>query len=177
VALLAYAPVLLALRLARPEWLLLGLVGAVCIVNPLWPVSRLTSLNVSFSLSMLPDLDMKLPGVKHRGITHTVWFAVVAGLACGLVGLALAPVLAPLLVPGAGPTGRLVVAGFLAYVGVHSVLTHLLADVLTPMGIEPFAPLDGRNYSLDLWKASNPAANYGLLAVGALADAGALLVG
>jgi inner membrane protein len=69
------------------------------------------------------------------------------------------------------------VAGLLGYVGIHSVLTHLLADALTPMGIEPFAPLDGRSYSLDLWKASNPAANYGLLAVGVLADAGALLVG
>lgn len=52
-----------------------------------------------------------------------------------------------------------------------------LADALTPAGVRPFAPYRDGFYSYDLARASNPIANYALLAVGVLAAGGALAVG
>jgi inner membrane protein len=58
-----------------------------------------------------------------------------------------------------------------------TVGSHILADALTPAGVRPFAPYRDDFYSYDLARASNPIANYALLAVGVLAGAGALAFG
>jgi inner membrane protein len=47
-----------------------------------------------------------------------------------------------------------------------AVLSHLFADSLTPMGVRPFEPRDERELCFDVASASNPLANYGLLALG-----------
>jgi len=60
--------------------------------------------------------------------------------------------------------------GFL--VGTGTILSHIAADAPTPMGVRPFAPLDGRHVSLDLVRAANPVANYALLVVGVAVAAG-----
>ena len=46
---------------------------------------------------------------------------------------------------------------------------HLLADVVTPAGLKPFWPVSDRRYTLDIVRADNPLANYGLLVLGVLA--------
>ena len=39
-------------------------------------------------VAVLPDLDIVLPFLKHRGITHSIWAVIVAGLAVGaLLGM------------------------------------------------------------------------------------------
>jgi inner membrane protein len=53
--------------------------------------------------------------------------------------------------------------------------SHIAADALTPMGVEPYR--DGRHYSYDVAKAANPLANYALLAVGVLAVGVAYVAG
>ncbi|TKX82999.1 metal-dependent hydrolase, partial [Halorubrum sp. SS5] len=96
--------------------------------------------------------------VKHRGITHTVWFALLVGVAFGAAGLAVglrSGLVEALLFGG---------AGFLF--GVATIGSHLLADALTPMGVRPFAPLRDTEYTLDLVTAANPLANYALLGLG-----------
>ncbi|MBP1902280.1 inner membrane protein [Halorubrum trapanicum] len=121
------------------------------------------------SLAMVPDLDIRVPFVKHRGITHTVWFALLVGVAFGVVGLALgfqSGVAAALLFGG---------AGFLF--GAVTIVSHLLADALTPMGIRPYAPVWDTEYTLDLFTAANPLANYGLLGLGGVVAAVALVAG
>jgi inner membrane protein len=50
--------------------------------------------------------------------------------------------------------------------GLMTVGAYLVADVLTPMGIWPFVPVDDREYSLSVTAASNTLANYTLLALG-----------
>ncbi|MFC7322958.1 metal-dependent hydrolase [Halorubrum rutilum] len=121
------------------------------------------------STAMVPDLDMKVPFVNHRGITHTVWFALAVGVAFGAAGAMLGlreSALAAALVGG------------LAFLfGALTIVSHLLADALTPMGIEPFAPVRDDHYTLDLFRAANPVANYGLLALGGVVVAGALVAG
>jgi inner membrane protein len=118
---------------------------------------------------MVPDLDMRIPFVKHRGITHTVWFALLVGLGFGGVGLAVglrSGVVEALLFGGAG-----------FVFGAVTIVSHLLADALTPMGIRPFAPVRDDEYTLDLVTAANPLANYGLLGLGGVAVAVALVAG
>ncbi|TKX48217.1 metal-dependent hydrolase [Halorubrum sp. SD690R] len=121
------------------------------------------------STAMVPDLDMRVPVVTHRGITHTVWFALLVGVVLGGVGLAvgLQRGLAEALLFGA--------AAFLF--GAVTIVSHILADALTPTGIRPYAPVRDTEYSLDLFTAANPFANYGLLGLGGVVVAVALVAG
>lgn len=131
----------------------LGVVGAVAVA----------------SMAMVPDLDMRVPLVKHRGITHTVWFAIVVGITFGIVG-AVVGLQESIL--------RAALFGGLAFLfGGLTIVSHILADALTPMGITPFAPVRNHKYTLDLFKAANPIANYVLFAFGGVVAAGALVAG
>ena len=140
-ALLCYAPIAAALtRSGEPALALLG-----------------TAVGVA--LSTLPDADQfdVLP-VDHRGPTHTVWFVVAVTAVVAAVGW--------LLGFAAGrPAALAATAGSAAFV---SLTSHLLADVVTPMGIRPFAPLSEWHHSFDLTPAKNPRANATLLGLGAL---------
>jgi len=140
-ALLAYAPVgFVALALGFQGIAVLGAIGAG-------------------ALAMVPDYDQNVPGISHRGITHTVWFAGLVGLVLGIAGAAI----------GLGQDGLLAAVGlgfFGAVVGSGTMLSHIAADALTPMGVEPYAPIRDDHYTYDVARASNPLANYGLLALG-----------
>lgn len=122
---------------------------------------------VVLAFAMVPDKDQNLPFVSHRGITHTVHFAALIGgvlaVGGGLVGIT----------AGIGTAVSLAVFGFV--VGFGTIASHIAADALTPMGIEPFR--NGRRYSFDLVKAANPIANYVLLALGIAAVGLAFVVG
>ncbi|WP_158055797.1 metal-dependent hydrolase [Halorussus halophilus] len=120
-------------------------------------------------LTMVPDLDVRVPFVSHRGPTHTlpfvggvaalVWFG---GTAAGLGSVAL------------GPTD---VRTFAAGVVALSLSAHLLADVLTPMGVAVLWPLSGERYSLSVAPADSTLANYSLFALGVAASAATLFLG
>lgn len=149
-ALLVYAPVgFLAFVLGWRELALLGAATAV-------------------ALATLPDQDLRLPIVEHRGITHTAWFAALVGGALGAVGW--------LYGARTGVATAAAAAAFGFVVGAATVCSHVLADALTPMGVTPFSPLSDRRYTLDLVRASNPIANYALLALGVGAAAGAFVL-
>ncbi|MFB6179235.1 MAG: metal-dependent hydrolase [Halorientalis sp.] len=140
VSLLVYAPVGFVLLFSgRPELALLGEIGML-------------------SLASVPDVDHDLPLVSHRGVTHTVGFAVLAGLAFGAIGWVFGGH------PSVPTHSSLAVFGFA--VGTLGILAHLIGDLLTPMGITPFWPLWARTFSLRLTPADNTFANYGLLALG-----------
>jgi len=139
-ALVVYAPLGLALVLAgRPT---LAVAGG----------------GVSLALATLPDVDQRLPGVAHRGVTHTLGFALAVGGAVGASGWLLGRS------GGVGTTLELAAVGFA--VGTAAIVSHLLADVITPMGITPFWPVSKRHYTVDLCRADNTLANYALLALG-----------
>jgi inner membrane protein len=147
VVLLAFAP-LGAVLVAGG----LGTLAFVVVTGALW-------------LAMLPDVDHRLPGVSHRGPTHTVWFALVVAAVLGGVGFLVGR-------SGMGAPhdpATLAMAG--AAVGLLSVVSHLLADVLTPSGLRPFWPLSNRWYSLDVVPAKSRVGNYGLLGAGVFVTA------
>lgn len=150
-ALLAYAPVLGVLLAVGSESL--ALLGGVVVVGG----------------AMVPDLDQQIPGVSHRGITHTVWFAIAVGAVVGGIGAAMGWSRGLLPAIGIGLFGL--------FVGTLAVVAHLLADLLTPAGIRPFAPVRDERYTLDVARAANPIANYLLLALGAGVASVAFLAG
>jgi inner membrane protein len=113
---------------------------------------------VTAGLAMLPDIDMRIPFVKHRGITHTIWFTLVVGLLVGMFGVVIGSDGGPLVALGSGAFGFLV--------GTVSICSHLLADALTPAGIRPFSPMNDVHYTLEVTRASNSIANYLLLGMG-----------
>ncbi|OLZ40978.1 metal-dependent hydrolase [Natrinema saccharevitans] len=142
---LLYAPFL---PVVSGRWSLeLALVGAV----------------VALAAANLPDIDQPLPRIRHRGPTHTVWFAALVGLIAG-VGTAIA-------VPA---TPAAFAFGFL--VGSCGILAHLAGDVVTPMGISPFAPLWRAHVTLEWFKSKHERINRGFLLAGTAALSMSLLV-
>jgi inner membrane protein len=150
VSLLLYAPVGLALLLAGyPAVCLLG--GAAML-----------------ALAPLPDYDLRVPFVEHRGPTHTLAFALIVGAVLGGASYVSAPAL------GLDPR----VAGVAgAFVGTYGIVAHLVGDVLTPAGIAPFWPVSSRNYSLSVTRADSTVANIALLALGVFVTVVAAVVG
>lgn len=124
---------------------------------------------VTVGLAMVPDLDMKIPGVSHRGPTHTVHFALSVGLGVGLLAGAL------LVVAGAPLPAAVGATVFMFATGALAIGSHIAADALTPMGVTPLGA-DGPHYSVGVARAANPLANYGLLALGIAAVAVGMVV-
>lgn len=114
-------------------------------------------------LTMLPDVDHRLPVVSHRGPTHSLLFAVVVGAAFAGV----AAVAADALSLFAADLPAVVPFGF--FVGFVAVAAHLLGDLLTPAGVPLFWPLSGRHYSISLARADSRVANAALFVLGIFA--------
>jgi inner membrane protein len=141
VALLFYAPIGLLAR--RLEFAGLAAWGVV----------------LTMATARLPDKDHDIPFISHRGITHTLWFALgVAGTTTVVISLVSNAL-------GAGEPG-LSFGIFSGAVVFASLCSHLVADSLTPAGISPFNPLSGYSISLDMFSASNKYANFGLFLIG-----------
>ena len=148
-ALLCYAPVGSAVLGSRPA---LALAGGIAVL----------------ALARLPDVDLRLPLVPHRGPTHSLLFAALVGATLAGVATLLAARLPPSLAASW-------LVPFAAAVGAFGVGTHLLADALTPSGVPLFWPLSSRRFTVGLVRTNSAVANWGLLALGAFATALAVL--
>lgn len=128
----------------------------------------------------LPDCDLRISFLSHRGPTHTLLFGALVGGAFGAVGYALDGALAAVGVPAATPAAvppALDLALFGFGLGVATVTAHLLGDALTPMGVRPLWPVSDRRYALGVVRAANPAANSALFVLGVFAAVAALVLG
>jgi inner membrane protein len=150
-ALLVYAPVGFVLMRLEPTLALVGGAGVL-------------------ALATVPDYDLRLPVVKHRGITHTLLFTLAVSALLGAVGWRLGQ---GSYQPLGGPATT---AAFGFGIGLIGLGSHLLADVLTPMGVAVFWPVSSKRYSLSVARAANPIANWALLALGVFVTAAALLL-
>ncbi|REA05780.1 metal-dependent hydrolase [Haloferax sp. Atlit-6N] len=151
-----------AFLFATPFALFAGLFGEPAVI--------LFGAFVVSGLASAPDLDLRTRFIKHRGITHTVWAALATGVVTSIVGLAV----------GFAYGGVLAGIGFLFFfglLGVFTILSHIAADALTPMGVRPFAPVSSKRYTWSLVKAANPIANYALAGLGFGLCVGAVLIG
>jgi inner membrane protein len=150
-ALLVYAPVGFVLLRVDPTLAFVGVAGVL-------------------ALATLPDYDLRVPFVKHRGITHTLLFTLAVSALLGAAGWQLGQ---GSYRPLGGPT-RTALFGF--GVGLLGLGSHLLADMLTPAGVAALWPLSDHEFTLSVARADNTLANWGLLALGAFATAAVLLV-
>ncbi len=151
IALLAYAPVAGAVRVAGEPGL--AALGA----------------SVAVAFATVPDADQWLP-IAHRGPTHTVAF--------GAAGGAFVTAAAALVLPAGGVTVFPADVGttlpswtpvFVGGVTTLSLCSHVAGDAITPMGIWPFRPLSEWHVTLDLTPAADPRANRLFLGVGVAA--------
>ena len=100
-------------------------------------------------LSWIPDIDLKL-NIKHRGVTHTIYFAV----AMGIIGyLIVDKVNIKLFYYGLHP----IYDGFL--IPFMACITHIIADSMTVSGVKIFAPIKDKTYGLRMFRSDNPIAN------------------
>lgn len=119
---------------------------------------------LTVSVSTLPDLDLFVAALSHRGLTHTLAFAILAGAALGAVA-------------SGSLTRRLprrsaVRAGLWVWLTTAlSMCSHLLGDAMTPMGIRPFAPGSDAFLTLSLVYSRNPQVNATLLLAGGVTTA------
>ena len=146
----------------------------------------------------LPDNDQWIPGLRHRGTSHSLLAALVVGGVIGAVGwvvgdrvtVLFANALASLDTAAVGIFAGLfqgtaeelrsldgpALATFGFAVGVSGVLVHLLADAITVAGVRPLLPLSQWRLSLSSIRADSPLANNGLFGLGVLALAVVFLV-
>jgi inner membrane protein len=134
-----------------------------------YPLAGLAGVAVVFTTASLPDVDHRLPLIEHRGVTHTVWAALVVGAAAAVLAwLATGAFTEAVAALG---LSRPVVAVYAGGLLSFSVLGHLAGDVLTPMGIAPLYPLSTESYTLSVCPAKSWLANRLLFAGGVGATA------
>ncbi len=132
-----------------------------------YPVFAALVAGTVLYLAMLPDVDHRIPGVPHRGPTHSLLFAgVVGGVFAGAASL-VEPVLS-VAVPGGV---SMVAFGFL--LGFGAVVAHLLGDAITPAGVNFLWPYP-KEWSLYLTTADSTLWNWGLFGLGVFAMAGSV---
>jgi inner membrane protein len=128
---------------------------------------------IVFVLARLPDIDRhfdenfdtrrsnrisELVPVRHRGFTHTVWFAAAIGFITGVFTGVVFQSLLGFVVGGVA--------------GVLGVLSHVFGDALTPRGVTPLSPLGDENtVSFDVVTADNETANTALFVGGTVTAA------
>lgn len=148
---------------------------ATALVAAGYSILAALGFGITLALAMVPDWDMRLPFIKHRGITHTVWTAIFIGAVIGWIAFILLDATAPAVVTAwvTGATATL------------SILSHIAADACTRMGVTPFAPLSSRRIKVPIYKlpliknprANNPIVNYLFLVSGLAASAAAISIG
>lgn len=166
-------------------WLLLYSPIAFALFKAGEPIVAIFGAIIVFVTEPIPDRDMNIPFLKHRGFSHTIGFALLVGAILGVIGFfigdrAFVIVGEALSNPGVGDLGREVIAarnavdetalaGYTFAFATFGILAHLVGDVLTPMGIRPLWPLSSRSFSLSLTRAKNPIMNSLLLVFGVIA--------
>lgn len=107
----------------------------------------------------IPDIDYKLSrsfigdiiGIKHRGFTHTIYFAVICGVASASLTVASQDLISVLM---------MFMSGFLG------VTLHSLGDAVTPTGINYIPKIQDTPYSTDWFNYNNAIANIGFFMLG-----------
>lgn len=117
--------------------------------------------SIFIGLSTFPDIDHRVPGISHRGITHSVWFAAFVGIVVYYVVLT-----AGTIAPNYEILSTPEITGAIA---AAAIVLHIIGDSLTPMGIRPFAPVVDLRFSFGLFRSANWYVNKGLLLSGIVA--------
>lgn len=131
-----------------------------------WNENALIVIGIATALSALPDIDLKWMRhslslgdreyrVKHRGkVTHSLFFAIIVGLALGIFLL--------------WGNGQLLWLGIGFTGGFLGVACHLLGDTFTYHEFQPLWPFSDRSYAYGFCSAGDKAVNEGLMTLGTI---------
>ena len=119
--------------------------------------NSLTMIVLAGGLSALPDYDLiwqrqGLP-IKHRGITHSILFAIFAGVAFAVMFWY---------------ANRTLLWAWMGFVsGFMAVVSHMIGDTFTHHPFKALYPFSQKEYGAFHWtSANNKAANEGLMTLG-----------
>lgn len=110
-------------------------------------------------MGISPDIDIHVAEFAHRGVTHTIWGALFAGIVLAAIAFCFEPL---------ALTGRGEEAFYGFITGFVGVSCHLIGDVITPMGIKFLYPVVSYSHTFDLVDAHNQSANLALLVLGVI---------
>lgn len=122
--------------------------------------------------SFAPDFDLELP-IRHRGPTHSILFAVIAGILTASIGVYF---VYEGTFGGSTSLNYLMAIAFGFGIGFTGVIGHLIGDSFTKMGIRPLWPWSNRVMGLQRIYAANERINEGLWTAGAVAIVGAIVL-
>ncbi|MBD3206616.1 hypothetical protein GF319_09785 [Candidatus Bathyarchaeota archaeon] len=124
-----------------------------------YSTNNLIMIVLASAFSALPDIDLEWQRkgypVHHRGITHSILFAIIIGVIFGYVFWL------------ANKTFLWAGMGFVS--GFMAVVSHMVGDTFTYMKFKPFYPFNMKEISYGFCRANNKAANEGLMTVGTIA--------
>jgi inner membrane protein len=118
-------------------------------------VLAVSGLAIVLFLSMLPDKDMVIPLLRHRGPTHTIWFALAVGLGLAGVGVGIQFGLDRVRI-----VAVVVPIGFLFLVGFLSIIYHIIGDAMNPTGVRPYRPVSNHKHALGVTKSGSFISNW-----------------
>lgn len=152
---------------------------------PLHPTLALPLSVIMIATEPLPDYDMKIGFIEHRGYSHTLLAAIVVGAVLSGIAVGIQTIIkqqanaAPEgigveaiigFIPPAQPLALLVFLGTLL-----GFIAHFIADMITVgtgyHGIQPLAPISQWESPLQLCNADDASWNGGLLGIGMVAVA------
>lgn len=172
---------------------------AYLLIEAGYPVLALFGAALMIGLASFPDIDLRFSFLDHRGFTHTIAFAaLIAAILAGgalvfgqvvviggmeyLASASFIPheITAPLTENAdvlAARYGGVPLAAFTFVMSILGICSHLIGDVITPMGIRPLWPLSRRSFSLGITTAGNTLSNSIFLMVGWVAIIAAGVIG
>lgn len=118
------------------------------------------------AMAPFPDIDLHL-NVTHRGPTHSIWFAILAGLVYAAI----------LVYSGMGGLSMMETAGVGFASGFVGVIGHMIGDMITPMGVAPLEPVSSYFVGLAWCKSANERVNRGLMQTGVYLFVAAIVLG
>ncbi|GAA0237071.1 metal-dependent hydrolase [Haladaptatus pallidirubidus] len=168
--------------------LILAPISYALVQNGQLALAGLLALGVLI-IEPLPDNDHWIPGLSHRGVSHSLLTSGIIGLVCAGCGwllgryltVPLAHWLQTTVLPATNITAVTIATEQLAaltpetlaelgfVIGVLGICVHLAGDIITVSGIQPFLPFSRRRISLSRLRAASTLANTGFLLLGVLA--------
>jgi len=116
-----------------------------------------TIIAIATALSYIPDLDLAY-GIKHRGFTHNVFFALGVGVIFGLLFYS-------------GGDATVALLGFLGASG--GLLSHILGDIIAgqkrsgePWKLKPLVPFSDKEIGVGWFKSGSAEMNKAFLLMG-----------
>ncbi len=154
-----FAPVLFIM--ISLEFVILGIIGFISVVY----------------FASLPDIDLKIKYLTHRGVTHTMSFGILLGIISLIVGLFGNTIFMTIGIIDTSLFNMIFISAYSFFIGFFIVMGHIAGDVITPTGVRLFQKpnyipntriFSDKNYTLCSIPAKSKMANVGFLFLGLL---------